>query len=205
MRKLLALVCAVVAIMLLNIGCTNTGVDLPRLEDEEIMRLRAQYPMIPTDPPLAAMGSYAPAAFENIIDAFSHVAIIEVVSREEDVIVDMAAPGNIFEDEKKKQESLGYEMAPGAYDRIYAHYKIRVEKVLWENRQVGEPDEDGGFWITIDKPEAPIEDDKEYVVRETWNDEYKEEVLKPGRKLVVALLWGRDETLLEGYLYFSWG
>ena len=197
MKRLMALLLAALLAALLP-GCGSGG-NIAGWSSAQVEQMRAQYPIYGNYPP--ALAAYEPPIFERSMDTSSHLALVEVVGGGEDVVVGMAEPGGLFEAEKKKQESLGYEMAPGAYDTVFSHRNFRVEKLLWENYP--DPEVANTLGISGEKPRIPVEEGEVYTIVDNGAGTTLDQLMQPGTKLVVGMLWGAT-ALSAGCVYINW-
>ena len=198
--KRLVMLCVSISLIILMIGCSSIqNGDSSHMTTTQIDQLRKEYPSFSME---LAMASREEAVLETQMVTNSHIAIIEIIRKEKDTLIDLAAPGTIFYEEKMKHKALGYDPEPEAYYQAYPHYTIRVEKVLWENLPKA-GDEKSSDWAIKNKRGTPIEEDKEYMTMGNIYQEQAYEILKPGTRLVMPMLWGYEDSIYENYITFS--
>ena len=118
-----------------------------------------------------------PAEFGVSIHGVSHLAIIEVI--EEDI-------------------------PPGLVGWNTWHYRIRIEKILWQN--VLPYDEEGNqLPKSYHWPDTPIEEGKEYITGDRGNSVKPDDILQPGRTFVAPIgWWGSSDGAMFGCIRIDW-
>ena len=190
MKKFFVL--ALLLYCLLSAACAAPPLDTSCLTPEQIEQLRAEYPFYFQNSSILLTDEVTVERALRLVDC---IAIVEITSQEEKAVHDVALPGDLL-------EKLGEDAAASTRKAFgtYAHFTLKVEKVLWRNppNPVDKEREE-----TTAQDNEEIVDGKEYTTIKSAYPELPAVVREPGTRLVLPLSWGTRYSAFEHSLNFS--